>query len=866
MTQLAGSKLGPYEILDQIGAGGMGEVYRAKDPRLGRDVAIKVLPASFSQDADRLRRFEQEAKAAGLLNHPNITAVYDVGSTDGAPYVVQELLEGETLRSVIEYGELSLRKALDYAKQIAEGLAAAHDKSIVHRDLKPENLFVTRDERVKILDFGLAKLIHREAVGAASSLPTATPTTQSGLVMGTVGYMSPEQVRGKPADARSDIFSFGSILYEMLTGHRAFRGESSADAMSAILKEDPPDLAAVNPKVSPGLERIVRHCLEKNPERRFQSAHDLAFDLDALSVVSGGHPSEPSGSSRPIDAGRRPRVGIISIAAAALALAAAAGIFAGRRMAARGHPTFTALTYRRGSVQSARFAPDGQTVVYSAAWDGRAAQLFQKRPDSPDEVPISLPGANILSISKSGEMAIALDCHETHKGVCNGALARASITGGAARAVADNVQDADWAPDGERLAVARDAGGRGRIEFPIGKVLYETVGHTSFLRVSPKGDLIAFVDNPLKIDNRGSIAVVDLAGKKRNLTREWPAVEGLAWSPAGDEVWFTAAAAGLAYSPYAVTLGGRQRVLARFPVAARIHDVSRTGRLLMTSDVERVSMAGRPPGAARERELSWLDWSVVGDIARDGRSLLFSEESPGIGELYAVCLRGMDGSPVVRLGEGSALAISPDGKWVLAQLQSGSFPLVLLATGAGERRVLPSGGIHNEDAQWLDDRRIVMAGAAAGHALRLYVQDVGGGDPRPASPEGIEASIGARISPAPNGRAVAAIGPGRKCLLYPIDGGEPRSLAGVEEGEAPLGWSRDGHWLFVRGNPSADPPARIFRIEIETGRREAWRELMPADPAGFRSIGNVAVAADGEAYAYSYGTAFSQLMLVDGIQ
>jgi len=286
VTLSQGSKLGPYEILAPIGAGGMGEVYKAKDERLKRDVAIKVLPVSFSADPDRLRRFEQEAQAAGALNHPNITAVYDIGQHDGAPYVVQELLEGETLRAELAGGRFSQRKAIDCAQQLAHGLAAAHEKGIVHRDLKPENVFVTKDGRIKILDFGLAKLTHQEVGSQATSLPTATAGTEPGVVLGTLGYMAPEQVRGKPADARSDIFSFGAILYEMLSGQRAFRGDSAADTMSAILKEDPPDLSVTNQSISPGLERIVRHCLEKNPERRFHSAHDLAFDLKALSGVS----------------------------------------------------------------------------------------------------------------------------------------------------------------------------------------------------------------------------------------------------------------------------------------------------------------------------------------------------------------------------------------------------------------------------------------------------------------------------------------------------------------------------------------------------------------------------------------------------
>src|SRR6266536_40980 len=469
-----GSRLGPYEIVSPLGAGGMGEVYRAKDPRLGRDVAIKVLPASFSKDPDRLRRFEHEARAAGVLNHPNITAVYDIGSHDGAPYVVSELLEGETLRARLAAGPLSARKALDYAIQIARGLAAAHEKGIVHRDLKPENLFATKDGRVKILDFGLAKLKQPDAGSdQETNLPTGTAGTEPGVVLGTMGYMSPEQVRGKPADFRSDIFAFGAILYEMLSGHRAFHGDTAADTMSAILTKEPPDLSATNRDVHPGLDRIVRHCLEKNPGERFHSAHDLAFDLEALSGVS-----TPAAAVAPSRARLRRRSLFAPITALAAAVSALAlGYVLGARTGRVPPSSFHQLTFRRGEISSARFAPDGRTILYSAAWEGGPTEIFSSRVEAPESRPYGLAGAEVLSVSRTGELAISLRRRVATAFIRTGTLARVSATGGVApREILEDVQWADWGPDGENLAVVRDVGALNRLEYPIGKLLYQTNG------------------------------------------------------------------------------------------------------------------------------------------------------------------------------------------------------------------------------------------------------------------------------------------------------------------------------------------------------------------------------------------------------
>ncbi|HEV8610993.1 MAG TPA: protein kinase, partial [Thermoanaerobaculia bacterium] len=380
----AGSRLGPYEIVAPLGAGGMGEVYRAKDPRLGREVAVKVLPASFSSDLDRMRRFEQEARAAGILNHPNITAVYDVGTVDGSPYVVTELLDGETLRSRLAGGALAPRRAVEYATQIAHGLAAAHEKGIVHRDLKPENLFVTKDGRVKILDFGLAKLTQREKGGSQTNLPTETAATEPGVVMGTLGYMSPEQVRGKPADARSDIFAFGAILYEMLSGKRAFHRDTAADTMSAILREEPEDLSSTNRQVPAALDRIIHHCLEKDPEARFHSAHDLAFQLQFPAT------GETSGIAAAPSPKRRTPPALLAMGAITLVLAAVlAAVLLRRPGSTRAlRPVRFSVPIPPGTIYSPgdisrglSISPDGTRLVVEAISNGRR-RLFVRSFDS----------------------------------------------------------------------------------------------------------------------------------------------------------------------------------------------------------------------------------------------------------------------------------------------------------------------------------------------------------------------------------------------------------------------------------------------------------------------------------------------------
>src|ERR1700733_1719063 len=476
MALASGTKLGPYDLQSLLGAGGMGEVYRARDARLNRVVAIKVLPATFSADAARLQRFMQEARSAAALNHPNILSIFDIGEECGAPYIVSELLEGQTLRERIRSGPLSSRKAIDYALQVARGLAAAHEKGIVHRDLKPENLFITNDERVKILDFGLAKLTRPEGE-AGEDAPTVQVNTEPGQIMGTVGYMSPEQVRGKPADHRSDIFAFGSILYEMLSGERAFRGDTAADTMSAILKEEPPELSETARNVPPGLERIVRHCLEKNPAERFQSTGDLGFGLESLTQVSGTSKSDAQAAIRESeDAGSRRQLagvaGLVILVAAMIAF----GWWLGRGTGVAAPVEYQQITFRTGAMGNARFTPDG-SIVYDASWEDLGHQLYMARTDDAGSRPLGLGDAELLSVSKSGELAIRINTVFQVGYARSGTLARVPMSGGTPREVLENVQDADWAADGENLAVVRfvPESAHWRLECPIGKVLVDTI-------------------------------------------------------------------------------------------------------------------------------------------------------------------------------------------------------------------------------------------------------------------------------------------------------------------------------------------------------------------------------------------------------
>ena len=527
MPLAAGSRLGTYEIVSRIGAGGMGEVYRARDLKLARDVAIKVLPEATAADPLALARFEHEARAVAALSHSNILAIHDFGSEAGVAFAVMELLEGETLRQRLDRGPIPLRRAVEIARGIALGLAAAHQKGIIHRDLKPENLFLTKDGAVKILDFGLARSTPR--LGAADS--TLTGRTEPGALLGTVGYMSPEQVRGEPADDRSDIFSFGTVLYEMFSGLRAFKGDTSVETMNAILREEPPPLSDSGRPIPPALERLVGHCLEKEPEDRFQSSRDLAFDIGALSTITD---APKAGAAVP----RRRWLRRAAVAAAAAAVAALlfwAGVRFGPDLRKTPEPTFRRLTSRRGNVLSARFTPDGRSVVYSAAWEGKPAELFSVRTDSVESTPLGIEKAMVLSISSHGELAILRKGINLRSAMGLGTLAQLPLGGDSPKELLRDVFTADWAPDGREMAVVRAVGGKEHLEYPIGRILAESA-YSRTVRARFPGRSSGR-DRSRAAGAAFQLVIFDRKGASgRSPAFEW--FDGFAWAPGGREILF----------------------------------------------------------------------------------------------------------------------------------------------------------------------------------------------------------------------------------------------------------------------------------------------------------------------------------------
>jgi serine/threonine protein kinase/Tol biopolymer transport system component len=853
VLHMTGQLVGHYRVLEKIGAGGMGEVFRARDERLGRDVALKLIRPASSANPDHLRRFEQEARAAAALNHPNILAIYDVGFEGATPYIVSELLEGNTLRQRFAEGPIPVREAADYALQIALGLTAAHERLIVHRDLKPENLFLTDDGRIKILDFGVAKLqAPQEENPSIASMPTVT---KSGAVIGTVAYMSPEQLRGKTVDHRSDIFSFGAILYELLTARRAFRGETEVDTMTAVLREEPAESDLEEASIPLGYRDIVKHCLEKDPENRFQSAKDLAF---ALQTLSGSSPVRPSLPSRPV--GRQARVLTWTVTAVLAAATLILAIILLRPPAPL--PAYERLTFEAGTVYSARFASDSQSIVYSAAWNGKPLHLFSTVGNSLLSQPLNLSEANLLSISHSNELAVVQHGRNTGQlETIGGMLARAPLAGGSPKELLADVRWADWDASGQ-LAVVHWVDGHSRLEYPIGNVLYQSNGWISNIRFSPNHDHIAFLDHPALWDTRGTVCIIDLSGRVRTLAGEWESENGVAWRPDGNEVWFTAIERGQNLNLMAVTLSGKVRTLLNLPLGITLQDIASDGRVLITLNSKRLAMGFTTRGSKEDIELSWHNWNVAKEISSDGQSVLFEDASEAAGPGYTVALRKLDGTLPVRLGEGSAGGLSPDGKWAISVSTGKREQVTLLPIGPGQPRPVPIAGlehVQNGYTRFLTDgKRLVVNANEPGHSVRCYILDVSGGaKPRAVTPEG------ALCGPSsPDARLILGIPDGGQTAIYSLNGGPPRAIS-FAPGFEPVQWSNDGSALY--GYHSGELPSRVYRLNIATGEETLVQVLRPGVPAGVVTVAPVVVSRDGTRFAYSYNETLSVLYVVSGL-
>jgi serine/threonine protein kinase len=838
----------------------MGEVYRARDPRLGRDVALKVLPAGTS-GGERLRRFEQEARAVAALDHPHILAIHDVGEDHGVTFLALQLLEGETLRRRLEREPLPPRRAVEYAVQLCQGLAAAHASGVIHRDLKPENLFLTRDGQLKILDFGLARLSGEPEAAEADGGSTLT-VTQPGTVMGTAGYMSPEQVRGAPSDARSDVFALGVVLSEMLSGRAPFRKPTRAETLAAILKEDPPALASPAGPLPSALDCIARRCLEKDPEDRFQSARDVAFALEAFSSDTGRFPPVDSPAPRQ----SQWRTPILLALLAALATGAL-GLWYGKRLATRPLPTFTPLTSERGALYDARFTPDGRTVVYSAAWEGRPPEVFSTRVESPVPRSFGFPPGGVQSVSASGELALLRSRPGNVGWPKLGTLARVPFAGGVPRDVLEDAASADWAPDGS-LCVLRRVGAQMQLEWPIGTVLYRSasIPHANGVRVSPGGDEVAFCEDT----SRGSaLQLADRSGRVRTLAVPGDPF-GYAWSDGGRELWYIDNRV-----LYAVDRSGRRRAIHSLGYGSFLFDVSAEGRVLLAYVRGDNRVSGRAPGERTEHDLTTTP--ILADaLSPDGQSLLATAYY--FGQHLLIRLRG--GAPV-QLGAlghpgGSAVDLSAGGERVLF-LEPGPPPrLVEVPTGAGEPRVVPLGTVEPVVASWFRDGvSVLIRGHEPGRPDRLFVKRPGDAVPRPLTPEGDllrsfasspEGSLVGSFAASPDGAWVAVHEPPRiRC--YPVAGGEPRDVPGYEGQDLLLGWSSDGQFLHLRRDPDAlAAPAQLFRLDVQTGRQTPWMELLPPERQGLMFVHQVRLALDGQAYAYRYVRKLHNLYIVDGLR
>jgi len=884
-----GETIGPYELLSQLGSGAMGVVYLAQDGRLGRKIALKLLPSQFTNDKDRLRRFQQEARAASALNHPNILTVYEVEQRDTLHYIATEFVDGVTLRQHMQARRMSLDEVLNIATQVASALQAAHAAGIAHRDIKPENIMIRSDGYIKVLDFGLAKLTENELSPAAAE-------TNPGVVMGTPRYMSPEQARGLDVDLRTDIFSLGTVVYELVTGKLPFEGETTSDVIAALIKDEPESMRTTVPELPLEFEQVVRKALAKDRGQRYQTIEEFSsalrrikdeVQLNALvrtnSVGASVSSSEEKGQATSTRAGSTdPQLqqdtepvtkrSWIRWSVPAFMLLLVGAVVIGSiilpKTDVQPHPKPSSsnarvnpdrqLTYRDGFISAARFAPDGKRVIYSAGFDGKPVELFFTDIEGSQSKSAGLGSVALKSVSRSGKIAVLVDFKLNVSDGYNGTLKILPAEGGPPEQEIPGVDDAAFAPDGS-FAVFKSVLGGQQLEYPDGQVLYKSTGWMSYPRFSPKGDKIAFFEHPLG-DFSGSLAVFDLSSKTITyLLKEWRALKGLAWDPNADEIWFGGARTNKILSVNAVSLSGQLRLdlYEVTEVGARIDDVSEDGKLLITRGTNHTTMINlqrkSPPDAVNSR----FAFSVSADISANGKTLLFYEggyegKDP-LGTKTAYLSR-LDGSEPVELGSGKALALSPDGKWALALEQTKPRPqLVLLSTSPGQSKPLPNPSIkeYHYASFFPDGRQILFTGIEEreGAFIRSFVQDVNTGEVHPITEEWTTAL---RVSP--DGKSVITLQPDGSYYIQPLDGGEPKAILGLERDDEPIQWSQDGRAIYVFGE--GEFSTKIYRVNLATGERRKWKNIDPPNKVGLVGLelnrGGILITPDGKVCVYTY--------------
>lgn len=893
-----GHQIENYRIIRLLGSGGMGEVYLADDIRLKRKIALKVLPPHFTVNPDRVRRFEREARAASALNHPNIVTIHEIGESNSVHFIATEFVDGKTLRQLINEKPLKLRESINVALQVAGALSAANSAGIVHRDIKPENIMIRPDGLVKILDFGLAKLTDMPVTGAELETPTLLQS-KPGLVMGTVQYMSPEQARGKNVDARTDIWSLGIVIYEMVTGKVPFAGETTGDIIAALIRDEPESIRATVPDVPLELEEVVKKALTKDLRRRYQTISEFLTDLQRLKdqiklqalerTGSGGAllSSKDSATAqtttpprfRSTDPQAQQKTGwlpsktslkwTIPVAIGLILLVSMAVV---RSLNRRSTPSSVRLTQGRqitnrdGFISASRFAPDGKRIIYSAGIDGKPAELFFTDVDGSPSRSAGIQSAALKSVSRTGKIAVLFNFELNWSDGYNGTLAILPPDGGKPEIIADGIDDAAFAPDGNTFAIIKSGMMEKQLEYPIGQVLHKSEGWMSYPRFSPKGDKIAFFEHPIG-DASGSIIVFDLASQRESkILTDWKFLKGLAWNPNNNEIWFGGGKLVKHLSINAVSLSGQLRTdVYEVPaMGARIEDISEDGKILINQGTNHSTMTVVEGKSKTNAINSQFAWSTSADLSTDGKTLLYYEsgyESSDPSVENTSYLRKLDSSENIKLGPGKALALSPDSKSALALQTKPQPQLVILSTSGLEAKILPNREMkeYHYGSFFPDGRHILFTGVEARDdaAIRSYVQDINTGDVRPLTEE---LTVALRVSP--DGKSVITLHPDGIYYIQPLAGGEPTPIPELDSGDEPIQWSDDGRAVYVIG--PGEFSNKIYRVNLSTGKRRQVKEIDPENKVGLVGLelkpGGILITPNGKVCVYTYWILLQQLL------